>query len=144
MPPIRNRRTTGFTLIEIMVVVAIIGLLLTLMAPQFFKYLRHARITTTQGKMQNLKLPIQSYRNLENKLPDSLEQLLEPSEKNLGDPYVDSEDELNDAWGNRMQYTKLSGSKYDLISLGADGVEGGENDDADIHSSKTDIQASKP
>ena len=144
MPPIRTRRTTGFTLIEIMVVVAIIVLLLTLMAPQFFKYLRHARITTTQGKMQNLKLPIQSYRNLENKLPDSLEAMLEPSEKNMGEPYVDSEDELNDAWGNRMQYVKLSGSKYDIISLGADGVEGGEADDADIHSAKTDISNSKP
>ena len=138
MPPIRNRRTTGFTLIEIMVVVAIIGLLLTLMAPQFFKYLRSARVTTTQGKMQNLKLPIQSYRNLENKLPDSLESLLEPSEKNLGDPYVDSEDELNDAWGNRMQYVKLSGSKYDIISLGADGVEGGEGYNADIDSRALD------
>ena len=144
MPPTPTRRTAGFTLIEIMVVVAIIGLLLTLMAPQFFKYLRHARITTTEGKMQNLKLPIQQYRNQESKLPDSLESLLEPSEKNLSEPYVDSEDELNDAWGNRMQYVKLSGSKYDIISLGADGVEGGEADDADIHSDKTDITNSKP
>jgi hypothetical protein len=60
------------------------------------------------------------------------------------EPYVDSEDELNDAWGNRMQYVKQTGSKYDLISLGADGVEGGEAMTRDIHSSKTDIQASKP
>ena len=158
MPPIRNRRTlsrcacrqsaaraaSGFTLIEIMVVVAIIGLLLTLMAPQFFKYLRSARITTTQGKMQNLKLPIQSYRNQENKLPDSLEALLEPSEKNMNEPYVESEDELNDAWGNRMQYFKSTSSKYDIISLGADGVEGGEADDADIHSNKTESTGSNP
>ncbi|HEX5011920.1 MAG TPA: type II secretion system protein GspG [Planctomycetota bacterium] len=158
MPPTRNRRAlsrcadrqsaaraaSGFTLIEIMVVVAIIGLLLTLMAPQFFKYLRSAKVTTTHGKMQNLKLPLQQYRNLESKMPDSLEALLEPSEKNMNEPYVDSEDELNDAWGNRMQFVKLSGSKYDIISLGADGVEGGEADDADIHSAKTDIPGSKP
>ena len=144
MPATPTRRATGFTLIEIMVVVAIIGLLLTLVAPKFYNYLRQSQVTVTQGKMQNLKLPIQTYRNQENKLPDSLEQLLEPSEKNMNEPYVESEEELNDAWGNRMQYVKLSSSKYDIISLGADGVEGGDADDMDLHSAKTDIPGSKP
>jgi general secretion pathway protein G len=144
MPPLPARRTTGFTLIEIMVVVAIIGLLLTLVAPKFYNYLRKSQVTVTQGKMQNLKLPLQSYRNYEGKLPDSLEALLEPSEKNMNEPYVETEDELNDAWGNRMQYVKMSSSKYDIISLGADGVEGGDADDTDLHSAKTDIPGTKP
>ena len=42
-----------------------------------------------------------------------------------------------------MQYVKVSSSKYDIISLGADGVEGGEADDTDLHSAKTDV-GSKP
>ena len=144
MPPTTARPRAGFTLIEIMVVVAIIGLLLTLVAPKFYNYLRQSQVTVTQGKMQNLKLPIQQFRNSEHKLPDSLEALLEPSEKNMNEPYVETEEELNDAWGNRMQYQKLSSSKYDIISLGADGVEGGEADDSDIHSNKTESTGSNP
>jgi len=132
------RRPAGFTLIEIMVVVAIIGLLLTLVAPQFFTQQRQAQIVITKAKMTQLKMPIQDYRNQHAKLPDSLDVLLEPAEKNLDEPYVQTEGELTDAWGNRFQYEKLSSSKYDIISLGADGVEGGEADDADIHSAKTD------
>jgi general secretion pathway protein G len=142
--PNRNRalpapRAAGFTLIEIMVVVAIIGLLMTLVAPRVYNYLRESQVTVTKGKMQNLKLPLQSYRNHHSKLPDSLDVLLEPSEKNMNEAYIESEEELNDAWGNRMLYNKLSSSKYDIISLGADGVEGGEADDADIHSLKSEM-----
>jgi general secretion pathway protein G len=131
------RRASGFTLIEIMVVVAIIGLLLTLVAPRFFGQQREAQVTLTKAKMGQLKLPIETYRRHFSKLPDSLEVLLEPSEKNFNDPYVGSEDEIKDTWGNFFQYEKLGGSKYDIISLGADGVEGGEADDADIHSAPT-------
>ena len=131
------RRKAGFTLIEIMVVVAIIGLLLTLVAPRFFGQQREAQVTLTKAKMGQLKLPIETYRRHYSKLPDSLEVLLEPSEKNLGRAYVETEAEVSDAWDNRFQYDKLSNSKYDIISLGADGVEGGEADDADIHSAPT-------
>ena len=129
----------GFTLIEIMVVVAIIGLLMTLVAPRVYNYLRESQVTVTKGKQANLKLPIETFRRQNSKLPDSLDVLLEPSEKNLNEPYVEGEEELNDAWGNRMLYNKLSNSKYDLISLGADGLEGGEADDADIHSQKSEM-----
>jgi general secretion pathway protein G len=142
MPHTPARRRAGFTLIEIMVVVAIIGLLLTLVAPRVATYLRTSQVTVTQGKMTNLKTPIMQFRNQEHKLPDSLEQLLEPSEKNMNEPYVESEDELNDAWGNRMLYEKLSSSKYNLVSLGADGIEGGDSDDTDIHSNKSDTSSS--
>ncbi len=136
-PP--TRQPAGFTLIEIMVVVAIIGLLMTLIAPNVYNYLRKSQVVASKGKMQNLKMPIEEYRRDNGKLPDSLDVLLEVSERNMNESYVESEDDLNDAWGNRMQYEKLSNQKYDLISLGADGVEGGEADDSDIHSSKTDM-----
>jgi general secretion pathway protein G len=131
-PPARPE--AGFTLIEIMVVVAIIGLLLTLVAPNFFTQQAEAQITITKAKMGHLKQAIENYRRHYSKVPDSLDALLEPSEKNLGRAYVETEAEVSDAWDNRFQYDKLSNSKYDIISLGADGVEGGENEDADIHS----------
>jgi len=140
MPHRRRRPAAGFTLIEIMVVIAIIGLLATIVAPNVMNRLREAKVTTTKAKMSNgVKPAIEDFRRHYSKLPDSLDLLLEPSEKNFGDPYIENEEDLNDAWGNRFQYQKLSSTKYDLISLGADGLEGGENDDADLHSAKTDM-----
>jgi general secretion pathway protein G len=130
------RARAGFTLIEIMVVVAIIGLLLTFVAPNVWNRMREANVTGTKAKMTNLKQHVQTYRIHYSRVPDRLDDLLQPSDKNFGDPYVESEDELKDAWGFEFQYEKISSSKFDIISFGADGLEGGEEDDADIHSLK--------
>jgi general secretion pathway protein G len=128
----KSRRASGFTLIEIMVVIAIIGLLLTVVAPNVWNKLREAKVTTTKVKMNNLKVAVDFYKGHHSKVPDTLEELLEPDEKNLGEPYLDKHDQLLDAWDGEFHYNKISNNKYDIISLGADGVEGGENDDKDI------------
>jgi general secretion pathway protein G len=127
----------GFTLIEIMVVIAIIGLLATIIAPNVVNKFKQAQITTTKSKMANVKQALDEYRMKHSKLPDSLDVLLEPDEKNLGDPYVE-QDNLLDAWGQPFQFVK-QGNKFDIISLGADGIEGGENEDADLHSNKSEM-----
>ena len=132
----RPRRRAGFTLIEIMVVVAIIGLLLTFVAPSVWRNMREANVVGTKAKMTNLKNYIEAYRRHHSKVPDRLDDLLQEDDTNMGEAYVESEDDLKDAWGNDFQYEKLSSNKYDIISLGADGMEGGEHDDADIHSLK--------
>jgi len=132
--PQKSRRASGFTLIEIMVVIAIIGLLLTVVAPNVWNKLREAKVTTTKVKMANLKVAVDDYRRHNNKVPDSLQLLLEPDEKNLGEPYLEKHDQVLDAWDNEFRFNKISSSKYEIISLGADGVEGGENDDKEISS----------
>jgi general secretion pathway protein G len=136
----RQRRPAsraGFTLIEIMVVIAIIGLLATIIAPNVVRHFKEAQVTTTKTKMATVKQALDEYRMKHTKLPDSLDALLEPDEKNLGEPYLEQEN-IEDAWGQTFQYTK-QGNKFDLVSLGADGVEGGENEDADIHTQKSEM-----
>ena len=131
--PRRARRAAGFTLIEIMVVVAIIGLLATLVAPNVIKYLRSSKVTVTQAKLKGLKQPIQQYYMNHSRIPESLDELMSEDEANMKEPYIESREEILDAWGNEIQFERMSNSKYDLISLGADGVEGGDADDRDLH-----------
>jgi len=130
----RRDRQTGFTLIEIMVVIAIIGLIATLVVPGVMNRLDEAAITTTKGKMTNLKQFIADYRRHYNKVPDTLQDLLQESEKNFNEPYVKNPNLLLDAWENEFRYNKTGSRKYEIISLGADGLEGGEGADADISS----------
>ena len=132
--PLAPRRMAGFTLIEIMVVVAIIGLLLTFVAPSVFDKMRRANVVGTQAKMTQLKQYIEDYRLHYNKNPASLEELRQPSDKNNDEPFIDNDEALKDAWGNQFQYVRISNTKYDIISLGADGLEGGDKDEGDLHS----------
>ena len=133
VPVTRPARAAGFTLIEIMVVVAIIGLLATLMAPKVMNALRRSKVTVTQAKLKGLKQPIQSYQMIHSKIPESLDELLTEDEMNMNEAYLESREDFTDAWGNEFQYERMSNTKYDLISLGADGIEGGEADEQDIH-----------
>ena len=128
-----RRRDAGFTLMEIMVVIAIIGLLLTLVGPQIYNRLKEAKVTTAKGQMATvLKPALEDFRRHHNKFPDSLEELTQPSEKNFGESYL-LEGQLMDPFGNPYVYTRISNSKFELMSQGADGLEGGEGEDADIH-----------
>lgn len=142
MSPTRNTRRArarqGFTLMEIMVVIAIIGLLMTLVAPQVYNRLREANVTATKAKMANIIQPaIEDYkRHHGGKVPDSLQELTQPNKQNLGEPYL-TEDQILDAWQEQFVYTKISGRKFELYSYGADGMDGGEADEADIYLNKS-------
>jgi general secretion pathway protein G len=134
----RHARKSGFTLIEIMVVIAIIGLIATLVVPGVMNRLEDAKIQTTKSKMTNLKQIIGQYRLKHNKVPDTLHELLQDDPKNLGDPWAEP-NLILDAWENDFRYDKTSSRKFVIISLGADGVEGGEFADADISSKDSKI-----
>ena len=132
----RSRRSAGFTLIEIMVVITLIGLIATVVVPGIMNNVDKGKIVTTKAKMSNLGSVLDTYRLYHSKYPDSLTELMEPDDKNLGEPYIDDPEAMKDSWGNEFIYNKTASRKYELISLGGDGFEGGEDADADISSDK--------
>lgn len=132
--PERHARQDGFTLIEIMVVIAIIGLLLTIVGRTVYTNLREAKVKVTHAKITNLDGPIGDYRRHYNTVPENLRELLEPNDRNLGEPYINKDEDIYDAWDQELIYRKIDRQKYEVKSLGADGIEGGEHDDADISS----------
>jgi len=122
----------GFTLIEIMIVIIIIGLLASLVAPKFFGKVDKAKVKTTKAQIELLGAALDSYR-LDNGAYPSTEQGLEalrtkPKDLNTWDgPYLPKKIPL-DAWGKEYHY-KSPGENgpYDLFSYGRDGVAGGKD-----------------
>ena len=144
--PCRRRsampRSLGFTLIEVMMVVLIIGLLLAVVVPNMWGSVDKARLTMTKQGMSQIATALNMYRMANGHYP-STEQGLEalvskpsgfPEPKNWGpEPYL-SKLPL-DSWENEFLYAADDRS-FELTSLGQDGADGGEDLNADIHFSE--------
>ena len=130
----------GFTLIEIMVVVVIIGLLATLVLPRVMGRQEQAFIAKAQSDIQALSSALKFYKLDNFHYPSTDQGLQALVTRPSGDPVPKNwkkggyiEHLPNDPWGNPYQYLS-PGEKmeFDLWSWGADGVEGGEEGDAEI------------
>ena len=133
----------GFTLIEIMVVVVIIGVLGAIVVPQFMSRPDQAKVTAAKTDIQAIATSLEMYR-LDNAYYPSTQQGLEalihrptgtPAARNWNTQgYLKSLPV--DPWGTPYQYlnpgVRAANGGYDLYSLGADGVTGGEGHAADI------------
>ena len=126
----------GFTLIEMVIVIVILGLLASLVAPKLFTKVDMARVKTAKAQIELLSSAIDTYRLDLGKFPTNLEQLRTSTGSLWDGPYLPKDIPL-DPWGNPYIYTYpgVHGS-YDIVSLGADGKVGGEKNDADIVSWK--------
>lgn len=122
----RTRRQSGFSLIELMVVITIIGLLGGIVGVNVYRYMKTATINTTKSQMRNIEGAINQFRMEKRRLPDSLDELVGE------DGLLDSETVPTDAWNNEFYYEPQGSKDFELISWGADGVEGGEGEEADI------------
>jgi len=130
--PSKVNRAAGFTLIEILVVMAIIGMLAVMVAPNVFRQQAGAQRDAAMSQISALGAALDAYRLDVGSYPDDLEGLIE----NIDDraawngPYLRRDIPL-DPWGNSYVY-ESDGGDYSLLSYGPDGEEGGSDDDADI------------
>ena len=131
----------GFTLIEIMIVMIIIGLLAALVAPKFFGRLSTAKLSSAKAQIELFGTALDAFRLDTGRYPTTEEGLKALREKPSGveswsGPYLPKEIPL-DPWKRSYIY-KSPGEhgEYDLLSYGFDGVEGGEGENQDIVSWK--------
>jgi general secretion pathway protein G len=137
--PRRTGRERGFTLIEIMVVVVILGILAALVAPNVIRRIDDARVTKAKQDIRAYETALNLYR-MDNFRYPTTEQGLQslvtrPTDPNIRNwkegGYVDGL--KKDPWGSDYLYIAPgTRGEYDLYTLGADGQPGGEGPDADI------------
>jgi general secretion pathway protein G len=142
----RAARSRGFTLLELLVVIVVIAILATLVAPNVFRHVGAAKDATARTQIEMLGAALDAHRLDTGRYPSSEQGLAalwtrpmrEPLSANWKGPYLRKE-VPTDPWDRAYVYRSpgtASGTGYDLLSYGADGKAGGEGDDADILSWK--------
>ena len=138
--PSRRQLSPGFTILEVMIVLVIIGLILGLVGPQIFRQLDKAKAQTAESQIKLLRTALDSYYVDLQRYPtttEGLTVLIRPSggknAQRWSGPYMQDEIPL-DPWGNPYVYRvgETRERPFYLFSLGADGKEGGEGNDKDI------------
>ena len=136
----------GFTMVELMAVLIIIGLLATLVVTKVAGKIDQARVTTTKANLRVLHSAVTQFKMDAGRFPTEemgLTELLEqPSDVDNWEPggYLETTEIPKDGWGNDFIYERFpeSGKPFVIKSLGADGEEGGEDYDADLLSTDAD------
>ena len=138
-----GRCLRGFSFIEVMVVIIILGLLSSVVGVYLFDSAEKAKADATKTQIRGLETALDLYRLHNSRYPSSeqgLKALLEKPEvgfipKNWNGPYLRGNNLPEDGWDNPFRYISENGNEYEIISLGADGIDGGLDLDADISSS---------
>ncbi len=126
----------GFTLVELIVVIIILGLIVGLVGPRLFGRVGQSKQATAKAQIELLGAALDQYRLDMGAYPASLEALVRPSGPNWNGPYLKKPAIPNDPWGRPYQYKCCPGEHgdYDMWSYGADGAPGGEGENADVTS----------
>ena len=131
------KRTLGFTLLELLVVIVIIGLLAGYVAPRYFSQVGKSEIQVAKAQIESIDKALDQFRLDVRRYPSSEEGLealaVKPaSAANWSGPYL-KKAVPNDPWGRPYVY-RVPGQKgdFDLYSYGRDGKAGGVGEDADI------------
>ncbi len=137
-----NNRTSlrrrGFTLVELLVVLAILGLLVGLVGPQVMKTLGSSKTKTARIQIEDLSAALDIYRLEVGRYPttsDGLQALVDNTAgvANWNGPYLKKSQVPKDPWGFDYQYRSPGqNGSFDLWSLGADNREGGDGENQDV------------
>jgi general secretion pathway protein G len=138
MMKMKSRREAGFTLLELLVVLAILGLLAAIIAPQVLKYLGTSRTQTARVQIQNITSALEFYRLDVGRFPTQVEGLnalvTDPhTAPGWNGPYLSRASALHDPWGEAYLY-KIPGQhgEVDVYTLGSDKAEGGTGEAQDV------------
>lgn len=135
----RASAAAGFTLLEILIVLVILGLVAAVIAgPQVFKYLGTAKTQTAKVQLERVAGALDLYRLEVGHYPtqqQGLEALIEPQTRDPGwnGPYLKKREAIVDPWGQMLIY-RIPGEhgEYDLYTLGADNASGGDGENQDV------------
>lgn len=142
--PGADRRATGFTLLEILVVITVIAILAGLVSPMIFQNVADARVAAARTQIETLGLALDTYYLHNDHYPSTAQGLAalvalpagDPPAPNWRGPYLRKGVPL-DPWGRPYVYRspgEVNVATYDLLSYGRDGKPGGSGEDADIMS----------
>ncbi len=139
MDEIKTQHQHGFTLVELLVVLVVLGLLISIVAPRAIGYLSGARSDTARIQMETFASALDLYRLDMRKYPTAEAGLNALVTAPAGatrwrGPYLNKSELPLDPWDNPYIYQSPGpgGKPYRMLSHGADGKEGGEDEDADI------------
>jgi len=136
----KPRAQTGFTMVELMAVLIILGLLFAVVVGNFVGHTDKARVITTKASLRSLQTQVNQFKMDTGRFPtedEGLNALIEqPTDVTGWQPggYLDTTNIPKDGWGNDFIYEVMpaSGKPFVIKSFGADGQEGGEGYDADL------------
>ena len=132
------RRDDGFTLLELLVVLAIMALLAAVIGPQVLKYLGSSRTQTAKVQIQNVTSALELFRLDVGRYPTPQEGLnalvtAPPTAPGWNGPYLRRSDAVRDPWGQAYLYAAPGKhGEVDVYTLGADKAEGGTGEDQDV------------
>jgi len=126
-------KINGFTLVELLIVIVIMGLLASLVAPQMFSKVGSTQRKTAIAQMQMLQTALDTYRLDMGGYPNNLNELVQSQNQAWDGPYL-PKNVPADPWGTPYFYVspRPNGKPFELTSFGSDKQLGGDEDDADI------------
>jgi general secretion pathway protein G len=133
-----RRGEAGFTLLELLVVLAILGLLAAIVAPQVLRYLGTSRSQVAKVQIENISASLDHFQLDVGRYPtpdEGLDALVKapPNAPNWGGPYLKKSTALVDPWGQKYAYANPGKhGEVDVYTLGSDHAEGGTGEAKDV------------
>lgn len=125
-PPVRrNPLAAGFTLVELLLVVAILGILAGVVAVNVAGHGERSRVAATRQSIANIETAIKMYEVMNGMFPENLDQLTVGTDE-VAAPL--KKESLNDSWGTSFQYKRLTRTSYEVRSAGPDKSMGSADD----------------